>query len=67
MKKPEMILPKDEAYLKLKKAVQIYLNKLEKKDPYDEENEDDINDIFEKAVELFYGRDVWKWINTRLL
>lgn len=51
----------------LKKAVKEYMDGIEAKDPYDEPNDDEIHKVFEKAIELFYGENVWNWVNTKLL
>lgn len=67
MKRPKIILSKDDAYIELKKAIQVYFDELEKKDLEDEVDDNYENAIFERAVELFYGEDVWDWINTKLL
>ena len=45
----------------LKKCIKDYLE-LVAKNEYDE---DDKQWIFETALEAFYGKDIWKWINQR--
>jgi len=41
-----------------------YIEQLAEDEPYADEKLKDY--IFEAAIELFYGKDVWKWVNPRL-
>ena len=45
----------------LKQCIKDYIELVAK----DEEDEDDKQWIFETALEAFYGKDIWKWINQR--
>lgn len=60
--KPEMIENPD--LDKLKKICQEYVNFVEDDNEYYEDNDFE-HYIFETAIETFFGKSSWKWINER--
>lgn len=48
-----------------RKAVRKYVNYLTIEEFFSDESKDYEEDIFERAVEMYYGKTVWDWINKR--
>jgi hypothetical protein len=41
-----------------------YLDYLDSKEYHEDNDYDSL--IFEAAMEMFYGKDIWKWINEKM-
>lgn len=62
--KPDQILFSltDESMFKLQKRCQFYIDSLAGGERYKDPEEH----IFEAAIELCFGKNIWDWINKRL-
>ena len=59
---PALLILDDEFMFKLQNLCQEYINSLAGREHF----KDAEYHIFEAAITLFYGLDVWSWINERL-
>ena len=66
MKKPQKYRPVGLGTTELERSVDDYIDYLASGDYNSDKAENYTNDIFEKAVQLFYGPDVWGWVNERI-
>lgn len=61
--------PKQKTVINLKeleKSCQEYLDLIDNDEEYNEDKLDDYsNAVFEKAMEMVFGKDVWEFINNR--
>lgn len=57
---------KQENIEKIKEACESYLTGLRNKEIHEDSQSDYQNDIFEAAMEAFYGEDIWDEINELL-
>lgn len=60
--KPQMINYPN--FDELKKLCEEYINVVDE-DGY--EDDDLTSFIFEKAIEAFYGKDIWEWVDEKLM
>ena len=50
-------------FLELEKSCEQYIDSLDSDDYNEDRAEGYVHDIFEKAIEAFYGEDIWEYIN----
>jgi len=62
--KPVLLKDKDIDLTDLKKACQDYIDFVDDDEQYHEDN-DNVHYIFEDAMETFFGKGVWEFINNR--
>lgn len=66
MQKPTTRNPNPDDLRKLEALVQYYIDDLDNGEMHEDDQQDREHYIFEAAMEAFYGRNVWKWINSKL-
>lgn len=50
----------------LRQATESYIDYLNSEESNEDRDEDYQHNIFEAAVELYYGEDIWDWVNKKI-